>query len=398
MKLNFKDRFKVLMSGHIEDFLSGNDIQNTSAKVSIDTAMKYTAVNACIRVRAETFASVPFMLYKKTADGREIVKDDPIYDILHFKPNEEMSPFNFKETLLTNFDTSGNSVSKKLVNKKGELVGLYPYPHNMVKIERDKETKRLIYVIGSGTDQETLTRDEVFHVPNESFDGVIGLSPIEYTNKSIELGLSYEQFGVSFYKNGAMTSGVFEHPNALNAVSHANLKKSLKINYQGLRNAGVPMILEEGMKYTPMSIKPVDAELLQSKYYQIEEICRIFRVPPHLVQDLRRSTNNNIEHQSLEFVMYTMLPIFKRFEDNFNMQILSRKQRKEGYYVEAKIDSLLRGDSKSRADAYSVGRQWGWLSVNDIRRLENQKPIPNGDIYLEPLNYDEAGVEGGEED
>jgi len=398
MKLNFKDRFKVLMSGHIEDFLSGNDIQNTSAKVSIDTAMKYTAVNACIRVRAETFASVPFMLYKKTADGREIVKDDPIYDILHFKPNEEMSPFNFKETLLTNFDTSGNSVSKKLVNKKGELVGLYPYPHNMVKIERDKETKRLIYVIGSGTDQETLTRDEVFHVPNESFDGVIGLSPIEYVSQSIKLGLSYEQFGVSFYKNGAMTSGVFEHPNALNAVSHANLKKSLKINYQGLRNAGVPMILEEGMKYTPMSIKPVDAELLQSKYYQIEEICRIFRVPPHLVQDLRRSTNNNIEHQSLEFVMYTMLPIFKRFEDNFNMQILSRKQRKEGYYVEAKIDSLLRGDSKSRADAYSVGRQWGWLSVNDIRRLENQKPIPNGDIYLEPLNYDEAGVEGGEED
>jgi len=397
MKLNFKDRFKVLMSGHIEDFLSGNDIQNTSAKVSIDTAMKYTAVNACIRVRAETFASVPFMLYKKTADGREIVKDDPIYDILHFKPNEEMSPFNFKETLLTNFDTSGNSVSKKLVNKKGELVGLYPYPHNMVKIERDKETKRLIYVIGSGTDQETLTRDEVFHVPNESFDGVIGLSPIEYVSQSIKLGLSYEQFGVSFYKNGAMTSGVFEHPNALNAVSHANLKKSLKINYQGLRNAGVPMILEEGMKYTPMSIKPVDAELLQSKYYQIEEICRIYRVPPHLVQDLRRSTNNNIEHQSLEFVMYTMLPIFKRFEDNFNMQILSRKQRKEGYYVEAKIDSLLRGDSKSRADAYSVGRQWGWLSVNDIRKLENQKPIPNGDIYLEPLNYNEAGVEGGEE-
>ncbi len=793
MKLGMMNRIKILMTGSIDDyrdaFIRGEPLQ--APGISTETAMKFSAVNACIRVRAETFASVPILMYKKTKDGREPANDIPLYDVLHSRPNDEMAPFGFKETLMTNFDISGNCVAEKLHNQSGELIGLYPYQHDKVKIERSRETNRLEYTIGK--DQKVLQRAKVLHVPNLSFDGVLGLSPISYAAASISLGLTYERFGNRFYENSAMPSGVFEHPNHLSDEAFNRLRKDLKENYTGLKNTGTPMILEEGMKWSPLTIKPVDAQLLESKNFQIEDICRIYRVPQHLVNKLDRcmpgdtlvyttngpkpikdirvgdevwsvdngsitpakvtntwdnglrdiieikttnrtvkctgnhrllvrrktlrplkpgetggvnyngqkmsaewtneyvmaedlnigdvliaigkvpdknnnvapngrkltvgfmefaglligdgnikqqngrpshvsvarsdtasymdhyrqvmqsefksydggngrgdmsavpqkpvcltekersttfasviaaneltelglsgtaftkrvpgwiyqtseemrlsflrgfldadgtvdklgritfysankhliddirhlcmglgipvtntrsdlnkkpapnsqtvvetrmwrftcsdpgenrrigshdaryterlksgkpfckkgraypryggkgfnenylslskivqvnkrdpehvydievdglhcfiadgvvshnSTNNNIEHQALEFVMYTMLPIFKRFEDNINMQLLTPAERKAGYYVEFKIDGLLRGDAQSRATAYATGRQWGWLSVNDIRRLENMQPLgPEGDIYLTPANMTDS--------
>lgn len=375
----------------VSDFLSGKDIDNvTENSYNIDqfVAMKYSAVFACVRVLSETFANTPIMLYRKKSDTERITANDlAIYDILHYAPNEEMSAFNFKEMCMTSLNLGGNTVSQKLVNAKNELVGLYPYNYNNVKITRDNTTKKLVYTIRD----KDFQRNEVLHIPGLSLDGIIGLSPIEYAASAIRLGLNYEQFGVNFYKNGANASGTFETPNELGEEAFQRLKKELKANYTGLKNAGTPMILEGGLKFNPHTIKPADAQLIESKYFQIEDICRIYRVPQHLVQKLDRSTNNNIEHQSLEFVMYTMLPWFKRWEDNINMQLLTSDQRKAGYYVEFKADALLRGDIASRASYYAQGRQWGWFSVNDIRRLENMPPISNGDIYLQPLNMGEAG-------
>ena len=393
MKLDFKDRVKVLMTGEYPDhrtaFLSGADMPGN---VDSEMAMKYSAVNACVRVLAETFASAPIVLYKKTDEGRDPVTDELIYDVLHNRPNEEMAPFNFNEAMMTNFCVGGNTVCEKLVNKNGGIVGLYPYSHAVTIIDRDPATKKLRYRIGQGAEQKTLDRSQVLHVPNMSFSGVIGLSPISYAAETIRLGLSYEQFGVSFYKNGAMPSGAVETQSVLSDTAYTRFKKDLQENYIGLKRAGTPLLLEEGMKWSQITINPVDAQLIESKYFQIEDICRIYRVPQHLVNKLDRSTNNNIEHQSLEFVMYTMLPIFKRYEDNINMQVLTAEQRKKGMYFEYKLDGLLRGDQKSRAEAYGFGRQWGWLSVNDIRRLENLPSIgPKGDIYLQPTNMIEAG-------
>lgn len=398
MKLSLKNRLKVLATGSIDEysrlFLSGADLP-LDRGIDADLAMKYSAVSACVRVRAETFASVPMILYRKTAEGREQVTDLLISDILHARPNDEMSAFGFKETLMTNFDVGGNVVCERLLNAAGELVGLYPYRHDLVKIDRDKTTNKLIYRIGSGPAQKTLTRGQVLHVPNLSFDGVIGLSPIAYAAQAIRLGLSYEQFGVRFYDNAAAPSGVFETPQALSDQAFARLKEDLKKNYTGLKNSGTPMLLEEGMKWQQVTINPIDAQLLESKYFQIEDICRIYRVPQHLVNKLDRSTFTNIEHQSLEFVVYTMLPIFKRFEEAMNCQLLTADQRRKGYYLEAKIDGLLRGDSKTRAEAYAVARQWGWLSVNDIRKLENMPTIgPAGDMYLTPLNMGDSADPG----
>jgi HK97 family phage portal protein len=288
---------------------------------------------------------------------------------------------------MTALNLGGNAVCQKLVNKKGELVGLYPYNYNRVNIRRDETTKKLVYKV----DNKDLKREEVLHIPGISLDGIIGLSPIEYAASAIRLGLSYEQFGVNFYKNGANSTGAFKHPGTLEETAYNRLKSDLKTTYTGLKNTGTPMILEDGLEFQQFQINPVDAQLLESKAFQVEDICRIYRVPMHLVQDLSHATFSNIEQQSLEFIMYTMLPWFKRWEDNINMQLLTPKQRKDGYYIEFKTDALLRGDTQARAVYYAQGRQWGWLSVNDIRRLENMPKIANGDVYLQPLNMGEAG-------
>lgn len=389
-------RIKNNIREYISKFLAGDEIDSnaetyySNGAMDYNTAMKYSAVFSCVRVLGETFASCPFMLYRKNKAGeREFSNDLRVYDILHNKPNDEMSPFNFKEACMAALNLGGNTVSQKLYNAKGDLIGLYPYRWEKVRI--DRQNRQLIYNIRDGDKEIPLARKDVLHVPGMSFDGVSGLSPIEYLNSAIILGMSYERFGVNFYKNGANSSGVFTFPNELGDVAYERLKTDLNKNYSGIANTGKPMLLEGGGSFTQLTIKPADAQLIENKKFQIEDVARCYRVPLHLIQNLDRATNNNIEHQSLEFIMYTMLPWFKRWEENSNMQLLSDAERKAGYYLEIKVDSLLRGDAQSRALAYAQGRQWGWLSVNDIRKLENLPPIPNGDIYLEPTNMVEAG-------
>jgi HK97 family phage portal protein len=216
---------------------------------------------------------------------------------------------------------------------------------------------------------------------------VIGVSPIEYAASAIRLGLSYEQFGNSFFNNGANASGAFSHPGALSDIAYERLKKDLTANYTGLRNTGKFMLLEEGMDFKPFTIKPVDAELLENKKFQIGDVARIYRVPLHLIQQLDKATFSNIEHQSLEFQIFTMLPWVQRWEQAINSQLLTRQERMAGFYVELNMNSILRGDLKSRYDAYAVGIQWGILSINDCLKLENMNSIgPDGDKRIQPLN------------
>lgn len=383
------------LSEYNSRFLSGESLTDGDQAVDTDTALKYSVVFACCRVLAETYASVPLLLYKKNGTEREAVTELPktdsnymLYDILHNVPNEEMSHFNFSEAMMMSMSTNGNAIAQRLVNASGELVGLYPIN---AEIERDKETKKLIYKVSSGGKQITLQRGEVFHVPGPSLNGINGLSPISYAASAIRLGLSYEQFGIQFYRNAANPSGAFTNPSELGEESYQRLKKQLKEQYTGIGNTGTPMLLEGGLDWKQFTVNPVDAQLIESKNFQIEDICRIYRVPQHLVNKLDRSTNNNIEEQALEFVMYTMLPYFKRFEECMNAQLLTPKQRIDGYFLEHKIDGLMRGNSTARSTFYASGRQWGWLSVNDIRRLENLPSVDGGDIYLQPANMIEAG-------
>ena len=351
--------------------------------------MSFSAVFACNRVLSETLASCPIMLYEKDDKGnRRQVTDTAEYGVLHYAPNAEMTPVQFKEFGMTNINLGGNFIAQKVFNIHGELLELRPISWDRVRIDIDKSTGRLLYYIDGKT--EPKTRDEIFHIPGLTLDGYIGITPLSYAALTIDIGLSQDTFERNFYHNRASSSGIFQYPNELSDEAFQRLKKDIKKNYTGLSNAGVPMILEGGGQFKEITMKLTDAQFLESKRFRIEDVCRIFRVPLHLVQDLTRSTNNNIEHQSLEFIVYTMLPWFKKWEENLNLQLLSKESRRKNRYFEFNISGLLRGDIKSRYEAYAQGRQWGWLSVNDIRRLENMNPVEGGDIYMQPLNCIDA--------
>ena len=401
--MNFIGKARLLFSASFGEwyraFINGDDSgQNTPFMIDREIALKLPPMWACTRVLSETLASMPCATYRKQEDlSKKEANDIGLYDILHYEPNQETTPFNFKEGLMMNLCLGGNGYAQKIFssNKIPELLALYLLDYENVTSERDKSTKRMTYKVrydeGSISKEKTMTRDYIFHIPGVSMNGITGIIPINYAAKAIELGLTYESFGINFYKNGANTNMALSHPKTLKDDARERLKKQLEEKVTGIKNVMKPWLLEDGMTVKELTIKPVDAELLLSKYFSIEEVCRFYRVPLHLVQHLLRATNNNIEHQSLEFIIYTMLPWAKRIEENINLQLLTRDERKAGYFSEFKMDIFLRGDMATRAAAYSTGRQWGWLSVNDIRRLENMNPIPNGDIYLQPLNMGEAG-------
>lgn len=391
--MKFLNKVKFIFSNKFDSFIrkymEGDDSTAISNISDSESQLKYSALFGCFRVLAETFASVPVFEYQKDHKGnKKLTNETGLYDILGDIANNEMSSYNFYEAMQYQICAGGNGVAKKLYNKRGDLVGLYPIDYRIVSIERDSETNELLYKIAN---KEVLKREDVFHVPGVSSNGVLGMSLLEYASQAIGLGQSYEKFGRKFYDNGAVPSGVFEHPALLKDIAYTRLKDDLAKSYTGLSNAGKPMLLEHGLQYKQLTIKPIDAQLLENRRFQVEDVCRFCRVPLHMVQELSKATNNNIEHQSIEFVKYTMLPYFRRWEECINGQLLSTEQRSEKYYYEFDMSAILRGDSTSMAKSFATGRQWGWLSVNDVRKKLNLNSINNGDIYLQPVNMVEAG-------
>jgi HK97 family phage portal protein len=377
---------------YISRFLSGKSVPEMDGPIDEEIALKYSAVFGCCRVLAETFACVPIGEYKRLENGdREKTDGTGLYDVFHNDPNPEMSAFSFRESAMFQLNLGGNFVCSRTVNRVGEIIELNPYNWTGLSILRDPDSKKIIYKIKTNAEPIIKQRGEVFHVPGPSLNGIVGLSPLEYVASAVRLGVAYETFGQKFYKNGASPSGIFKHPGVLKQEAYNRLKEDLEKNYIGMQNTGKPILAEDGLDFVSLTMKPADAQLLECKKFQIEDVCRFYRVPLHLVQNLDKATNNNIEQQSLEFVMYTMLPWFKRWEDCINTQLLTAKQRKAGYYFEHNLAGLLRGDQKSMAEGFAIGRQWGWLSVNDIRRLLNQNSIPGGDVYLQPLNMVDSG-------
>jgi HK97 family phage portal protein len=396
--MHFFKRLKIAFSKtafdqYIEDWYAGNDIPDSFGQLPEDMALRYSVFWGCCRVLAETFASVAINEYKKLENGdREVTNDTGLYPILHYAPNDETSRFNFQECMSYQVNLGGNFVAERIMEGR-RLAGLSQIPWQNYDIYRDREDRKLKYRVRGKKNQVVLSRNEVLHVPGPSTDGYIGMSLLSYAAAVIRLGSAYDKFGQKFYENGATPTGVFETDKFYKDEAYNRLKSDLDNRYTGLKNAGKPMLLEDGLKYKSLTINPIDAELLSSRKFQIEDICRFFRVPPHLVQHLEKATFNNIEQLSLEFVMYTMLPIFKRFEDNINSQLLTPRQRADGYYMEYNMSALLRGDQKTMSESFAKGIQWGWLSVNDVRRMLNLNSVDGGDTHLQPLNMAPLGTE-----
>ena len=363
----------------------------TSGKtVTERSAMQMTAVYSCVRILSEAVAGLPLHLYKYTKSGGKVMAlDHPLYRLLHDEPNPEMSSFVFRETLMTHLLLWGNAYAQIIRNGKNEIVALYPLMPNKMSVDRD-EGGQLYYTYYRGSDEAiknkefavTLQPSDVLHIPGLGFDGLVGYSPIAMAKNAIGMAIACEEYGAKFFANGAAPGGVLEHPGTIKDPQR--VRESWQSTFGGSGNANKIAVLEEGMKYTPIGISPEQAQFLETRKFQINEIARIFRVPPHMVGDLEKSSFSNIEQQSLEFVKYTLDPWVIRWEQSIQRALLSQGEKAE-YFVKFNLEGLLRGDYQSRMNGYAIGRQNGWMSANDIRELENLDRIPaeeGGDLYL----------------
>ena len=354
------------------------------------SAMQMTAVYACVRILSESIAGLPLHMYRYEDDGSKTkAVEHPLYHLLHDEPNPEMTSFIFRETLMSHLLLWGNAYAQIIRNGKGDIIALYPLMPNRMKVERDAKGRLYYEYQTMKEDAPTmkgavyqLDPSEVLHVPGLGFDGLVGYSPIAMAKNAIGLAIAAEEYGSKFYANGAAPSGVLEHPNVLK--DPAKVRDSWNAAFGGSSNAHRVAVLEEGMKYTPISISPNEAQFLETRKFQIDEIARIFRVPPHMVGDLEKSSFSNIEQQSLEFVKYTLNPWVCRWEQALQRALLDDDEKGK-YFFRFNVEGLMRGDYQSRMNGYATARQNGWMSANDIRELENLDRIPaelGGDLYL----------------
>ena len=383
-----RDKPKDAISGSNYSFLFGST--SSGKPVNEHTAMQMTAVYSCVRILSETLAGLPLHVYKyNDSGGKEKNLNHPLYRLLHDEPNPEMTSFAFRETLMCHLLLWGNAYAQIIRNARGEVIALYPLMPNKMIVDRDKNGRLFYLYQRSVEDAPTLGKDslvyldpsDVLHIPGLGFDGLVGYSPIAMAKNAIGLAMATEEYGAKFFANGAAPGGVLEHPGTIKDPQ--KVKDSWNAAYQGSTNSHRVAVLEEGMKYQPIGISPEQAQFLETRKFQINEIARIFRVPPHMLADLEKSSFSNIEQQSLEFVKYTLDPWVVRWEQSMCRALLMESE-KPIVFIKFNVDGLLRGDYVSRMSGYATARQNRWMSANEIRELENLDRIPaefGGDLY-----------------
>lgn len=356
--------------------------QSVSGKVVNErSSMQTTAVFACVRIIAETVASLPLHTYRYKDDGKEKMYTHPIYKVLHDEPNTEMTSFTLRETMMTHLLLWGNAYCQIIRNGKGEVLSLYPLLPDKMKVDRDKNGKIYYAYMKEGI-THYLGPDDVLHVPGLGFDGIMGYSPVALAKNAIGLNIAAEEYGGRFFANNATPSGILSTSGTIKEPT--KVRDAWQAAYGGINNSNKVAVLEDGLQYQAISMPNSDAQFLETRKFQIEEICRIFQVPPHMVADLSKSSFSNIENQSISFVVHTIRPWLVRIEQAMNRKLF-KESEKGKCFVSFNASALMRGDYKSRMDGYSIGIQNGFFSVNDVRRMENLDPITEeegGDLYL----------------
>lgn len=362
---------------------------NAGKRVTDKTALQHIVVYACVRVLSEAVAQLPLHVYRYTDNGKERVPQHPLYFLLHDQPNPEMTSFVFRETLMSHLLIYGNAYAQIIRNGRGEVVGLYPLSPDKIRVDRD-DKNRLIYIYSRYDEANPnvkeqgeiiLKAENVFHIPGLGFDGLVGYSPIAMAKNALGISLACEEYGASFFANGASPSGILEHPGVIKDPE--KIRNAWQYAY-GSGNSHKVAVLEEGMKYQPIAIPNNEAQFLETRKFQIEEIARLYRVPLHMIGDLEHATFSNVEHLSLDFVKYSLDPWLVRWEQNMQKDLLSDSEKGQ-YFIRFNVEGLLRGDYASRMQGYATARQNGWLSANDIRELEDMNRIPDeegGNLYL----------------
>lgn len=375
----------------------------TGKTITVASSMQYSAVFAAQRILAEDTASLPLILYRRLQPrGKERATDHRLYNILHLQANPEMTAYELRELLVSHCAMWGNGYAEIQRDRRDRIIALWPLRPDRVDVQRGWDG-RLYYHVSIGDTLEhdleiqTLPDRNVMHVRGLGYDGVKGYSVIGLARQSIGLGLATEEFGARFFGNGARPGAVLEHPGKLTSDAHKRLRKSWDVRHRGLENAHRMAILEEGMKVHEIGIPPEDAQFLETRKFQVVEVARWFRLAPHKLADLERATFSNIEHQSLDHVISALRPWLVRIEQRINHDLLTDAERQQGLFAEHLVDALLRGDIKSRYEAYAVAKQNGWMNADEIRDLENMNPQPGGQghIYLVPLNMIPADMVAG---
>lgn len=381
----------------------------TGVTVGENTALAYTAVYACVRVRAEALSSLSLHLYRRDGKGAERATGHKLYSLMHDAPNPEMTAVEMLEAAQAHHDTWGNAYIwldvPRIGRNAGYVQGLYPLKPD--KVEPKRVGGRLQYDYRRKRDdgsEETLTYDvsQVLHIPALGYDGVMGYSPVGMARQAIGMGLALEEFGGRFFGQGTHPSGIMTGVTVPPGKSLDDFNEYLKKQFAGLGNAHKVMALTGEAKYTALTMPLEDAQFLATRKFQLAEIARIYRVPLHFIADLDKATFSNIEQQALEFAMFTIMPLARKWEKKLNLRLLTEREREQGYYFEFDMNSLMRGDVKSRFEAYKIGREAGIYSPNEIRALENMNPRDDddGDAYWigGPSGQQPSNQQGGESD
>ncbi|MCW0235269.1 MAG: phage portal protein [Ferrovibrio sp.] len=357
---------------------------DTGIAVSPEIAMRYTTVLACVRVLSESLASLPCILYRRRADGgKDRATDHPLYHVLHDRANGWNTSYEYFEGQMINLATRGNGYAYVERDRDGRCIGLVPLNPDGVTIEQARDWSPIYTATMPDNSRSKMRPSQIHHIRGPLPKGYVGQSLITLAREAVGLGMAAEKFGAHLYKNGVKPSGVLKHPQKIGPEATETLRQQFQDKYGGLSNSSKPLLLEEGMEWVALSINPDDAQFLETRKFQRSEIAGIFRVPAHMIGDLERSTNNNIEHQSLEFVNQVLRPWAKRIESRIGQDLLAPSEQDE-YFAEFLFDDILRGDIKTRYEAYSSAIQNKIMNVNEVRRRENMDPREGGDVYENP--------------
>ncbi|MDR1903069.1 MAG: phage portal protein [Treponema sp.] len=361
----------------------------SGVRVTERRAMGLSAHFACVRVISTTLASLPIHIYERTKEGKRRAYDHPLFPLLHAKPNPEMTAFSFIEALQAQICNRGAAFAEIVYSRKGEIAELWPIPPGVCRPQRNPKTKELEYYFPKTGD--ILPNWKILHIPGLSFDGLNSFSPVGLFMQTFGMGIAVEEYGSRFFGQGTHVGAVITHPKTLSDVAYTRLKTELSDKYRGLEHSHGVVFLEEDMKYTRLGMNMEEVQFIETRKLTVTEMARIHGVPPHLIADLERATFSNIEEQSIEAVVYLFRPWAVRWEQALNARLLTPEEQ-ERYYVKFEVDGLLRGNIKSRYEAYAIGRTNGWLSQNEIREKEDMNPLPGGqgNTYLTPLNMAEA--------
>lgn len=373
----------------LEAMLRRGEMTDAGVPVNDESAMRVSAVNACVRIISETIASLPLKTYRRLpGGGKAEAPDHPVARLLR-KPNAWQTPMEFREMQMAALLLRGNAYALK--NRlRGEIQELLPVHPDRVHVEQTR-TMALNYSVQlRDNTPRDFRQQDVTHIRGLAFDGVTGRAPIADARQAIGLGSAQERFGSRLYGRGAHFSAVLRHPQILSPQARENMEKSWNETYGG--SAGGMLILEEGVEFDKLSMTAEDAQFLDARRFQISDIARFFRIQLHLLQELSRSTNNNIEEQAREFLTHTLRPWLVRIEQAYQRDLFDDS---EEFFCEHNADAILRGDLRSRFAAYAVAIQNGWMNVDEVREKENQNPLPDGagEVYLRPTNAVPAGQE-----